>query len=1530
MSGEDCFFVNKKTNFMDLKDEKYKKVFMTYEDFFSFKLKKDTIVNYLNYISENDLLVEGKKLEKYISKLVSFTENGRGKQKDEIYFEDFDFDTIFIDELHVYKNSKEFFGNVNAKYLSIPPASTKGLDAQIKCWLVRQKNKKMTGKEDGIVGFTATPLTNSPLEYYALLTLIIGEENFNKLVGTKSAVDFLENSCEIVQEEDFTVDGREKIFNIFKGIKNLTVLKPVLFKIITFLSHVDLKEQNLLSNNNKTQTIIPEKNEITQFVLMDEWQRNKIIAYKKAYNLCRQLIYGDEEIAQEIINSQEWQEVEKLLNLWHEELLITGSPFNFISKMEKTILDNEESGVSFVLKQQKEIEREIRFLKTGDVKSIEIDKEIQKSLKTKENTLLEKVNKNNIDDYQKEIKQSIVNVIENFNKKSKKEIRVRASYLTSIEDLKVLGEDRNFETEIIVKAHLIKRKFKDDKNKSKILSLSSKKTKNSNKENVDDLKLTELFEDIKEKSKSENNFSTYFEVIKINLDDFVNNPHHQLNDIEIALDSFDYKTQLTFYSLLKEEIEKVNQKWSSLENETQDNNMNSNISRDLKEFRNYQYVISSPFSPKILDFLSCFIQEKNNPKGKVFLDDVIYDLNQEEVKQLVFCDYLSTHLKIQLLIHVYGKVKFDEIAIVTGDLDGEEILNIQNNFNQIPSRILKANDLIFDDIPMPFSENKEKGDGSFTNKKAKEQSFKKEKELKVIIGNEKAEVSLNFQNGTQAIHHLTYGWTPDSLHQRNGRGVRQFNYTDTVNVYHYLTKGSFDDHKRNVVNQKSYWISKIIEKNPSSNLDFVEINNLSKKQYEEMINYIGDEFESNSDGELSKIDVLNQKIKTEQELKEIEKKKNLQKNYLKLVSSFKEKQKENNQIIDFVQQLSLANKDYLKAIIKNELKENIKKLFFEKLIENKAKYPFLNEKESKRFIQKQLEEIEFKKLKPLDDEEMFKLFELNNKLIHPNLNFIKQKSDLKTLKDLKDLKDFDLVNGIKRFDFKYDVFKEEIDYKIYHLTGFEKLNNLINYILLEQKDNFLLNNEKVKNNINQSEVSKNGKLNFHNQILHFFNAKNKEWLSSLKNKDKQILKDVLNNVFFRQNLCHDYVEVLLNELIDLFDKKVKEEYKSKTELLPKKFETLNQQDENNENLSFDKNQEKASKDLDLFFSWCDEVLTNKNIYDLINKNKELNMYLMPLFEKINDYQNVLFNKTIKVLSTNIEQGNILYSDSFKEKQKEQNNIYQSLINTSKYEYERIYLSDKEHMLPLILMEKALEGKLYKFEDEFYYDGCYFVLPKKYLENKTIHTYLEKKAILSKEEKEYLIDETKFPKKEINFNNVFMYNYVIKNLIKYRQDNLEKDFRMNFINLFSQLKQDFNIYKVVSKNTLEWVNIQLEPQDDIYRFVLNKPFENHLPDLKEKYQMEIDEGKMQIIYHNSNFKDDDNNLKMNKQNLIMDNVLNIEKLIELQWLYNAYVFCYRSGSLSKSRIEDIKNRDFFKYLNVDKNLFDLKFIKMIKE
>ena len=108
-------------------------------------------------------------------------------------------------------------------------------------------------------------------------------------------------------------------------------------------------------------------------------------------------------------------------------------------------------------------------------------------------------------------------------------------------------------------------------------------------------------------------------------------------------------------------------------------------------------------------------------------------------KQIVFCDILGIHNKMRKLIAKHLGVSASQIAIVTGQRnnDAAQILEVQNNFNEY-------------------------GEDNY----------------RIIIANKKAEVGINLQIGTQAIHHYTIGWTPDSLQQRNGRGVRQGNKTE--------------------------------------------------------------------------------------------------------------------------------------------------------------------------------------------------------------------------------------------------------------------------------------------------------------------------------------------------------------------------------------------------------------------------------------------------------------------------------------------------------------------------------------------------------------------------------------------------------------------------------------------------------------------------------------------------------------------------------------------------------------------------------
>lgn len=89
-------------------------------------------------------------------------------------------------------------------------------------------------------------------------------------------------------------------------------------------------------------------------------------------------------------------------------------------------------------------------------------------------------------------------------------------------------------------------------------------------------------------------------------------------------------------------------------------------------------------------------------------------------------------------------------------------------------------------------------------------------DIKIVIANKKAEVGVNLQKGTTAIHHLTLPWTPASINQRNGRGVRQGNKVDSVDIFYYVGKGTFDEYRQQMLKGKANWINALLMGNEAT------------------------------------------------------------------------------------------------------------------------------------------------------------------------------------------------------------------------------------------------------------------------------------------------------------------------------------------------------------------------------------------------------------------------------------------------------------------------------------------------------------------------------------------------------------------------------------------------------------------------------------------------------------------------------------------------------------------------------------------
>ena len=110
----------------------------------------------------------------------------------------------------------------------------------------------------------------------------------------------------------------------------------------------------------------------------------------------------------------------------------------------------------------------------------------------------------------------------------------------------------------------------------------------------------------------------------------------------------------------------------------------------------------------------------------------------------------------------------------------------------------KLTQLLFCDLSTP------KGDGQFNvyddikkklTEAKKKELFSKVRagQVRVLLGStQKMGAGTNVQDRLVAVHHLDVGWKPSDMTQRNGRIIRQGNRNKEVQVYNYVTEGTFD------------------------------------------------------------------------------------------------------------------------------------------------------------------------------------------------------------------------------------------------------------------------------------------------------------------------------------------------------------------------------------------------------------------------------------------------------------------------------------------------------------------------------------------------------------------------------------------------------------------------------------------------------------------------------------------------------------------------------------------------------------------
>ena len=102
-------------------------------------------------------------------------------------------------------------------------------------------------------------------------------------------------------------------------------------------------------------------------------------------------------------------------------------------------------------------------------------------------------------------------------------------------------------------------------------------------------------------------------------------------------------------------------------------------------------------------------------------------------------------------------------------------------------------------------------------------------EVRVLLGStQKMGAGTNVQDRLVAVHHLDVGWRPADMTQRNGRIIRQGNRNKQVQIFQYVTEGTFDACLYQTLENKQKFISQIMtSKSPVRSCDDVDEQALS-------------------------------------------------------------------------------------------------------------------------------------------------------------------------------------------------------------------------------------------------------------------------------------------------------------------------------------------------------------------------------------------------------------------------------------------------------------------------------------------------------------------------------------------------------------------------------------------------------------------------------------------------------------------------------------------------------------------------------
>ena len=189
---------------------------------------------------------------------------------------------------------------------------------------------------------------------------------------------------------------------------------------------------------------------------------------------------------------------------------------------------------------------------------------------------------------------------------------------------------------------------------------------------------------------------------------------------------------------------------------------------------------------------------------------------EDKLTQIIFCDLGVPHKSAE-------EVKYDE--------DGEVIFDDSKSAAERDSLEEECDFCVYTDIKdklvamgIPAEEIAFIHDAK--TEKQKSELFEKVRsgEVRILLGSTaKMGTGTNVQDKLIAVHDLDIPWRPADLEQRAGRIIRQGNQNKNVEIYRYVTKGTFDAYSYQTLENKQKFISQIMtSKTPARRCEDVD------------------------------------------------------------------------------------------------------------------------------------------------------------------------------------------------------------------------------------------------------------------------------------------------------------------------------------------------------------------------------------------------------------------------------------------------------------------------------------------------------------------------------------------------------------------------------------------------------------------------------------------------------------------------------------------------------------------------------------